>query len=131
MAAGTDDRDEESSPTESTTWSPFLEPRNAVLAGILIGGTLLLSRFYRSYLKRYPEAVNIAPDYWRKRSLFGRVTSVGDADNFRMFHTPGGRLAGWEWLPWRRVPKTRKELKEQTVRSKYHTCQRKTFETVY
>jgi hypothetical protein len=40
---------------------------------------------------------------------------VGDGDNFRVFHTPGGRLAGWGWLPWRRVPKEKKDLKNKTV----------------
>jgi hypothetical protein len=43
------------------------------------------------------------------------VTSVGDGDNFRIYHTPGGRLAGWGWLPGRRIPMDKKELKDQTV----------------
>ncbi len=34
--------------------------------------------------------------------------SVGDADNFRLFHTPGGRLLGWGWL--RQIPEARKDL---------------------
>ncbi|KAL8748249.1 MAG: hypothetical protein Q9184_007469, partial [Pyrenodesmia sp. 2 TL-2023] len=59
--------------------------------------------------------IDIGHHIWRKRSLFGYVTSVGDADNFRIFHTPGGRLAGWGWLPWRRVPDKVKELKDNTV----------------
>ncbi|KAI4122994.1 MAG: hypothetical protein LQ338_005502 [Usnochroma carphineum] len=115
-----EDRTEEKSPSwadpaNATDWSRYRDPRNVVPVAILTGSTLLLSTFYRSYLKRIPQAINIAPSFWRKRSLFGRVTSVGDADNFRIFHTPGGRLAGWGWLPWRRVPKTSKELKDNTV----------------
>jgi len=43
------------------------------------------------------------------------VTSVGDADNFRLFHTPGGRLTGWGWLPGRRVHDDKKWLKDKTV----------------
>lgn len=39
--------------------------------------------------------------------------SVGDADNFRFYHTPGGRWLGWGWL--RNVKEGRKELKGQTV----------------
>lgn len=118
-----EDRTEEKSPSwadpaNATDWSRYRDPRNVVPVAILTGSTLLLSTFYRSYLKRIPQAINIAPSFWRKRSLFGRVTSVGDADNFRIFHTPGGRLAGWGWLPWRRVPKTSKELKDNTVRGK-------------
>ncbi|KAI4110716.1 MAG: hypothetical protein LQ345_006939 [Seirophora villosa] len=113
------DRDDERHPSwvdpaNATDWKRYRDPRNVIPVVILTTGALLLSTFYRSYLKRIPQAINIAPSFWRKRSLFGRVTSVGDADNFRLFHTPGGRLAGWEWLPWRKVPTTSKELKEKT-----------------
>jgi endonuclease YncB( thermonuclease family) len=72
-------------------------------------------RFYRSYLRRIPQATDIRPAFLRKRSVFGRVTSVGDGDNFRLYHTPGGMLTGWGWLPWRRVPSERKALKDQTI----------------
>ncbi|KAL0938708.1 nuclease domain containing protein [Colletotrichum truncatum] len=69
--------------------------------------------FYQSRLRRFPSAGHIQPDLFRKRTLFGRVTSVGDGDNFHMFHTPGGRLAGWDWL--RKVPSTRAALKGKTI----------------
>jgi len=36
--------------------------------------------------------------------MFGTATSVGDGDNFRFYHTPGGRLLGWGWMPGRKVP---------------------------
>ena len=98
------------------SWSHYRDPRNLVPVAILTGGALSVAALYRKYLRRIPQAINIGSSHWRRRSLFGRVTSVGDADNFRLFHTPGGRLAGWEILPWRRVPKTSKELKERTVR---------------
>ncbi|KAL8987228.1 MAG: hypothetical protein Q9177_003546 [Variospora cf. flavescens] len=102
-------------PANAIDWEHYRDPRNVVPVVILTGATLLLSTFYRSYLKRIPQAINVGPTFWRRRSLLGRVTSVGDADNFRLFHTPGGRLAGWEWLPWRKVPETSKDLKEKTV----------------
>ena len=69
--------------------------------------------------------------FLRRQSLTGRVTSVGDGDNFRIYRTlpvvhgedgagaygvidtPGGRLLGWDWL--RRIPAARKDLKDQTV----------------
>lgn len=102
-----------------THWSHYRDPRNVVPALILTGCALSITALYQKYLKRIPQAINIGPSYWRKRSLFGRVTSVGDADNFRLFHTPGGRLAGWEILPWRKVPQTSKELKEKTVRERF------------
>ncbi|KAL8871322.1 MAG: hypothetical protein Q9174_002818 [Haloplaca sp. 1 TL-2023] len=44
-----------------------------------------------------------------------RVQGVGDSDNFRLFHTPGGRLTGWGILPWRRVPDTKKGLQDNTI----------------
>lgn len=40
---------------------------------------------------------------------------MGDGDGFKLFHMPGGRLAGWEWLPWRKVPEGRTGLKDNTV----------------
>ncbi|KAK9265237.1 hypothetical protein V1519DRAFT_494864 [Lipomyces tetrasporus] len=40
--------------------------------------------------------------YTRGRTLSGRVVYVGDGDNLRLYHTPGGIFAGWDWL--RRVP---------------------------
>ncbi|KAL8734165.1 MAG: hypothetical protein Q9166_001650 [cf. Caloplaca sp. 2 TL-2023] len=114
------DRDEKSSifPSEiliASDWSHYRDPRNIVPAIVLTGSALILSAVYRSYFKHIPQAINIGPQFWRKRSLLGRVTSVGDGDNFRLFHTPGGRLAGWGLLPWKRVPKAAKELREQTV----------------
>lgn len=71
-------------------------------------------QLYANYLRRIPGAAYIRPHYFRNRSLFGRVSSVGDGDNFHLFHTPGGRAVGWGWL--RRIPETRKELKGRTVR---------------
>ena len=59
--------------------------------------TAVSLRFYKLYLRRIPNAAHVRPEMLRKRSIFGKVTSVGDGDNFRLFHTPGGRLAGWEW----------------------------------
>jgi len=48
-----------------------------------------------------------------KRWVKGVVTSVGDADNFRLYHTPG---LFWRWpLKFRRIPSTTKELKDETI----------------
>ncbi|KAK3180307.1 putative endonuclease lcl3 [Lecanicillium sp. MT-2017a] len=68
---------------------------------------------YVNYFRRIPSASYIRPSFFRKRSLFGRVTRVGDGDNFHLFHTPGGRFVGWGWL--RKVPENRKQLKERTI----------------
>lgn len=92
-------------------------PRTLVPTLVLTSGILLAVRFHRSYLRRIPDAPSISSSYLRRRSVFGQVTSVGDGDNFRIFHTPGGRLAGWGWLPWKKVPTNKKDLKDNTVRS--------------
>lgn len=96
-------------------WKAFTEPRTLVPTLILTSAILSAARFHRSYLRRFPDAPSIPADYFRRRSILGRVTSVGDGDNFRIFHTPGGRLAGWGWLPWKRVPEGKKELRDNTV----------------
>ncbi|CAL5872897.1 uncharacterized protein PFLUO_LOCUS7166 [Penicillium psychrofluorescens] len=96
-------------------WAAFTEPRTLLPTLILTSGILLAVRFHRRYLRRIPDAPSISPSFLRRRSVFGPVTSVGDGDNFRIFHTPGGRLAGWGWLPWKKVPSTKKELKDNTI----------------
>jgi hypothetical protein len=96
-----------------TDWKHYKEPRNWLPPALAVAAALGILQFYRSYLRRFPGTVHIAPGFFRRRSLFGRVTSVGDGDNFHLFHTPGGRLAGWGWL--RRVPKDKKVLRGRTV----------------
>lgn len=85
-------------------WAPM------VLFSLVGLGALQL---YANYLRRIPGSAYVRPSAFRTRSVFGRVTSVGDGDNFHLFHTPGGCMVGWGWL--RKVPQTRKELKDRTV----------------
>ncbi|KAH0558771.1 putative endonuclease lcl3 [Trichoglossum hirsutum] len=92
----------------------YIEPHNLIPTVLLTTTTLVLIHVYRNYLRRIPQVDNIQPGFFRKRSLFGRVTSVGDGDNFRLFHTPGGRLTGWGWFPGRRVPEKKEDLKSRT-----------------
>lgn len=95
--------------------STFLNPTTLLSTACLT--TLLLSAtyIYRSYLVRIPNIAHLPASLLRhpRRTLLGRVTSVGDADNFRLYHTPGGLLAGWGWL--RHVPTGRKALTNQTL----------------
>lgn len=99
----------------ATDWRHYTEPRT-LIPTLLLTTTILVSvRLYRSYLRRIPEATHIRPGFFRKRSLFGTVTRVGDADNFHLFHQPGGRLAGWGWFPGRKIPEKKVELKGKTV----------------
>lgn len=96
----------------ATDWRHYTDPRT-IVPTILLTATILASvRIYRSYLRRIPEATYIQPGFFRRRSLFGTVTRVGDGDGFHLFHTPGGRLAGWGWL--RKIPE-KKSLKGKTV----------------
>lgn len=87
-----------------------------VLSGFFLGSvsTLGVTFVYRRYFRRLRTAEWVTPDVLRrKRWVRGVVTSVGDADNFRLYHTPG---FGWRWpLKFRRVPILSKELKEQTI----------------
>ncbi|KAH8676002.1 hypothetical protein BX600DRAFT_508188 [Xylariales sp. PMI_506] len=96
-----------------TDWEHFKDPRNWVPT-VLVTTTVLASvQIYRSYLRRIPGAIHVQPSFFRKRSVFGKVTSVGDGDNFHLYHTPGGRLAGWGWL--RRVPNKKPDLRGKTI----------------
>ena len=99
----------------ATDWAQFKEPRNLIPTVLLTAGILFTVHVHRRFLRRIPEARNISKSQFRQRRLLGRVTSVGDGDNFRMYHTPGGRLAGWGWLPWKKVPTSKKDLKGGTV----------------
>jgi hypothetical protein len=99
----------------ATDWSHYTDPRT-VIPTIILTTTILVSvRLYRRYLRRIPEAASVGPGFFRKRSLFGTVTRVGDGDNFHLYHTPGGRLAGWGWFPGRKVPEKKGDLKNRTV----------------
>ena len=109
--------DGSSQPSSSgpSDWRRFGELSTVVPTIILTTVSIGTYGFYRSYLRRIPAADHISPAFFRRRSIFGKVTSVGDGDNFRIYHTPGGRLAGWGL--WRRVPEDKKELQHQTVQA--------------
>lgn len=90
---------------KAKTWAPW----TIISLGSVFG-------LYHRYFRRIPGAAYIKQSYFRKRSIFGQVTRVGDGDNFHMYHTPGGRMLGWGWL--RTVPVKKKILKEKTVSSR-------------
>lgn len=99
----------------ATDWSHYTDPRTVIPTVLLTTTILATTTLYRSYLRRIPVAASVQPTFFRKRSLFGTVTRVGDGDNFHLYHTPGGRLTGWGWLPGRTVPNKRENLKHRTV----------------
>ncbi|KAL5121229.1 putative endonuclease lcl3 [Pleosporales sp. CAS-2024a] len=97
-------------------WRASLTDARTVMASVgLTVTTMAAVRLYKTYFRRIPSVNHIKPDYFRRKGLFGTVTSVGDADNFRFYHTPGGRLVGWGWLPWKTVPHQREVLRDQTL----------------
>lgn len=105
-------------PTHSQRRRPLYASPEFGLSCLGVGMTVLLAaRVYRNFVRRIPTASHIPPHLLRRRSLLGQVTSVGDGDGLRIYHTPGGRLLGWGWAPGRRVPTGRRELKDQTVPS--------------
>ncbi|MCJ1306396.1 putative endonuclease lcl3 [Agyrium rufum] len=93
-------------------WRQWIAPDTIIPTFILTATILASFRVYRRYLRQIPTATKISDSFWRKRSLFGTVTSVGDGDGFRLFHTPGGLMTGWGWF--RRVPEGR-ALKDKTI----------------
>ncbi|KAG0635723.1 hypothetical protein HOY80DRAFT_1011680 [Tuber brumale] len=100
---------------ELFTTEVFLSPEVLFPTVVLTSGTLAAIYFYSHYVRRIPVTSEIYPSFFRRRSLFGTVTSVGDGDNFRLFHTPGGRLMGWGWMPCRKVPTVKKDLRDVTL----------------
>lgn len=91
----------------------FLSKDVLLPSAILCSSVFLGAYVYRHFVRRIATPYEIPESYFRRRSLLGRATSVGDADNFRFYHTPGGIFAGWGWL--REVPKTQKKLTNQTI----------------
>lgn len=94
-----------------------LPPSVAVLATFALGSATAMSGIlvYKRFGRRIRNSEWVTPKLLtRKRWLKGVVTSVGDADNFRFFHTPA--LGGYSWpLKVRRIPTLSKDLKNETL----------------
>ncbi|KAF9084159.1 putative endonuclease lcl3 [Mortierella sp. AD031] len=94
------------------TIPPSVEPY--LIATAVFGISTAAVLFYRNRLRRIPSAAYLTPNMLKGRKILkGKVTSVGDSDNFRFYHTPGGIWAGWGWL--RHVPSGTKALKDKTL----------------
>lgn len=90
--------------------------QNAVISAASIASFIALARLYKRFLRRIPTIDHLSPATFGKRSIYGYVTRVGDGDNFHLFHAPGGRMLGWNWLPGRKISAlTGKELQGNTV----------------
>ncbi|KAJ2986752.1 hypothetical protein NUW54_g9645 [Trametes sanguinea] len=85
-----------------------LPPHVLILSAFVLGSATALAAnyVYVRHIKRIPNAEWVTPEMLAKRR-------VGDADNFRLYHTPG---IGWRWpLKFRRIPVGRSDLKDQTI----------------
>lgn len=92
----------------------ILHPKVLFLSGGITGSLVVSYLVYHRYIRRIKTYLDLTPGILEgRRKLYGRVTRVGDGDNFRFFHTPGGVFLGWGWL--RNVPSTRSGLKDQTM----------------
>lgn len=88
-----------------------------VLELVLVAGAAHGARKgYKRYLRRIPNIAHIKPRMLRNRSIYGYVTRVGDGDNFRIYHTPGGVFMGWGWMPGRKPQDlTKSDLVDNTL----------------
>lgn len=89
--------------TQTLKPSTYITPQVLLPTLLLTGTSLIAIRFYKRNLKRIISINHIHPSVFRNKSLYGYCTSVGDGDNFRFYHTPGGLGAGWGWLVGRRA----------------------------
>lgn len=90
------------------------DPKVLLLSAGLSASLLLSYRLYHRYVRRILTYLNLTPSMLNGgRKLYGKVTRVGDGDNFRFYHTPGGPLLGWGWL--RKVPEGRSNLQNETL----------------
>src|SRR5271155_2725937 len=88
---------------------PLYSPEILIPTLVLTTSLLGLHTLYRRRLRRIPTVTQLPPSAISShQTLFGKAVSVGDADNFRLFHTPGGRLLGWGWV--RQIPSVRKDI---------------------
>lgn len=82
-----------------------------------LGGSYLT---YNRYLKQYRNIRDIPVSLFKRKWLYGRVTAVGDGDNFHFYHLPGGFFGGWGWL--RKTPELELNTTIKTVDSKIITA---------
>lgn len=125
-------------PPPPTKTPAYLRPET-LLSTILLTTTLLLLRqIYTTHLRRIPTNAHIPPSLLphssststsksklttyvpfsilHRSSLFGHTSPalIADPDNFRLYHTPLGRLLLWS-TPLRPIPTLRAQLKNQTL----------------
>ncbi|QEU61407.1 Lcl3 [Kluyveromyces lactis] len=84
--------------TVTNNTAHYFYPTVLLFSILLTGGVLTATSFYNKHLRQYKSAKDIPEAVFKKQWLYGKVTSVGDGDNFHFFHTPSGIFGGWGWL---------------------------------
>ena len=101
-------------PQNSSTEVSLLHPKVLLLSAGITTTAFLSYKFHQRYVTRLRTYLDITPKILdNQQKLYGYVTRVGDGDNFRFFHTPGGVFMGWGWL--RKIPTNRNQLKDETL----------------
>lgn len=85
-----------------------------LLSGGIAGTLFFFVKLYNKYFTRRRTFFDLSQNMInRQKQLYGKVVKVGDGDNFRFFHMPGGIFLGWKWL---RNPKIKKDfIKNETI----------------
>uniref|UniRef100_A0A0L0NUP7 Probable endonuclease LCL3 n=1 Tax=Candidozyma auris TaxID=498019 RepID=A0A0L0NUP7_CANAR len=92
----------------------LLHPKVLFMSAGATATAALSYRFYSRYVRRVRSYLDLSHNILEgKRKLYGKVTRVGDGDNFKFYHTPGGVLLGWGWL--RKIPTKPLVLKNETL----------------
>lgn len=91
----------------------------------ILGGSYLT---YNRYLKQYTNVRDIPANIFKKKWLYGKVTAVGDGDNFHFYHLPGGFFGGWGWL--RKTPELELNTTTKTVDAKTITASNKRYHQI-
>lgn len=104
----------DTSENERTQSVSFLHPKVLMMSAAVCTTAFFSYRFYNRYIRRVSSYLDLTPEILEgNKTLYGRVTRVGDGDNFRFYHTPGGLLLGWGWL--RQIPTKAHDLKDETL----------------
>ena len=97
-------------PSSPGPLNDVLTPTNLLTAAALTTIFLTSARLYRTRLRRIPTAGHVPASRFhediqsfpRRHTVLGVVVRISDGDGIRIYHTPGGWLAGWRWL--RQIP---------------------------
>lgn len=94
-----------STPLSTHLASPYVSI--PLSCSLVLGASFTYARF----LRRIPTAAYITPRTLKRKRIRGYVTSIGDADGFRLYHRPGP----WFLQGMYPIPTDKKQLRDQTI----------------